>query len=80
MGQKINWAAMPRMLDLTNIFERIVDCFNQRPLSQQDFILPFHQAAFHVFTQMGDEFNSFAQQFFKQRLADITLVAKELSE
>ena len=34
MCQEVNRAAMPGMLDLTDIFERIIDRFNQRPLLQ----------------------------------------------
>jgi len=61
------------MFNLADIFERVIDSFDKRTFSQQDFFLPLHQPAFHICTHIGYQFNSLGQQFFKQALAGVRL-------
>ena len=70
---------MACMFNLRNIFELIVDGFNDRPFSQQNFIDERHQSIFHVGFQPGHQLNASLIQAGKQGLGDIAAVAKEFS-
>src|SRR5687767_6486686 len=68
------------MLDLRDILQLIDDRFNDRPLAQQQFVHQRHQTVLHVALDASDELHTSNKQFLKEFLADVTLVAKELSE
>lgn len=67
------------MLNLTYIFQFIVDCFNQSPFSQQDFIGDVHGCVFHIITDFSDQMNTTDEKGFKEFLRDIAFVTEEFS-
>ena len=68
------------MFDLGNVFQLIVDRFDQRTLSQQDFVHQRHQRVFHVASQGRDEVNASLPKGVKQVGRNVTFVAKKFSE
>jgi hypothetical protein len=56
IDRKVSRFAATSMLNLGNVFELVVDGFNEVAFTQEKLILEFHQAVFHVFTDAGNEF------------------------
>jgi hypothetical protein len=78
MDQESDGAAMARMLDLTDVFELIVDGLDDGPLAQQELIREGEQPIVHFFAQLGDEAKSLGdQELLRQRLREITLITIE---
>lgn len=50
MDDKIDRAAVTRMLDLGNILELINDGLNDRSFAQQQLVRKVHEMSLHVFT------------------------------
>ena len=51
----IDHAAMPGVLDLLDIFDLVVDGFNDGPLAQRQLIDHGHQFVVHVPANFGDQ-------------------------
>jgi len=62
VNHKIGNASVAGMFDLRDIFQLIIDGFDNRAFPQQNFIHERHQAIAHIFLQLGDELNSFFKQ------------------
>lgn len=72
---------MPRMFDLANIFELVIDRFNDRSLTYQPFINQAHQRILHILAQSRDQLESqITEQLLKQWLGEIAFVADEFAE
>ena len=50
------------MFDLAEVFELVVDRFNQGPLSQEDLVDEGKQLGLHVLAELGDEFDPLGSQ------------------
>ncbi len=48
IDQEVDRAAMARMLELTNVFELIIDRFNDGPLAQELFVRQLKQVITHT--------------------------------
>ena len=46
---------MTGMLDLHDVFQLIVDDFNNRPFAQQQLVGQRHQFVMHVLAELGDQ-------------------------
>jgi len=68
------------MLNLTYIFQFIVDYFNQSPFSQQDFIGDVHRRIFHIVTYFSDQMNTTDEKGLKKFLRDIAFVSEEFPQ
>ena len=55
INKEVKWTAMAGMLDLRDIFQLVVDCFNDRAFTQRKCIKQRQQLVFHVVTYLGDE-------------------------
>src|SRR5437588_12596429 len=65
---------MARMLDLTDVFELIIDDLDDRSLALEKLVRQLQQAV----AQLGNEANTMRdQELLSQRLEEIALIAKE---
>lgn len=77
---EIRDATVAGVFDLRNVFELIVDCFNQRPLSEHQFVPQGNQPWLHVLAKGGDQLQALVPQLRKQGLRNVSLVAEKFSE
>jgi len=68
------------VFNLANVFEEIVDRFDDSPLTEQDFVSHIHEFVLHVFLQLGNEMNTAAVEFLEQRSRKIAFVSENLAE
>jgi len=80
IDQEIGHAAVASVFDLGNVFQLVVDGFDDRPLPQQHFVGQGHEAVLHVLAHRGDEFNAMFKELLEELLRDIAFVAKEFTE
>ena len=71
---------MSGMLNMTDVFELIVDRLNDRPLSEHNLVVKVHERVLHVLPDFGDQVYVIHEQAFEEILTDIPPVGKELSE
>ena len=76
---KICNATVSGVFDLRNVFELIVDRFNQRSLPEHQFVPQRYQPWLHVLTNGGDQLQALVPQLRKQGLGDVSLVAEKFS-
>src|SRR5262252_8229569 len=69
---------MPGVLNLTNVFQLIVDGLDESVLAQEQFVPEVHYAMLHVPAHFGEQFETQAEEHIRQGLRDITAVSKEL--
>lgn len=67
------------MFNLRNVLQLIIDSFNQRPFSENDFIGYAHKGVSHVVLDFGNQLYPIHEQVLKQCLAYISFVATQLS-
>ena len=70
---------MARMLNLRNVFELIINGFNDAAFSQQNLIEQGDDFGFHVFLELGDQFNVVHGQKFSELLGDVNFVAEQFA-
>ncbi len=58
IDQEVDRTAMARMLDLTDVFELIIDGLNNGLLAQEQLVGEREQAIVHLFTELGDQLKS----------------------
>jgi len=68
------------MFNLRNIFELVIDDFNNGPSSQHNFVGKHHQSIFHVLSDPSNQFQALLKKFFKQGLRNVTFVTKHFNE
>ena len=68
------------MFDLRHVLQLIVDCLDQRPLSQEDFVGDRHELAFHVALQLCYQLYAVHEKPGKEILAYVPLVSDQLAE
>lgn len=72
---------MARMLNLADVFELIIDGFNDGALAQEQLVREGEQPVAHVFAQLGDQRKTLGdEELLGQRLGEIALIAKEFAE
>ena len=65
------------MFDLADVFELVVDRFNQGPFSQEDLVDEGKQLGLHVLAELGDEFDPLGSQRLEELLGDVATVADD---
>ena len=81
MCQEVERTAMAGMLNLTDVFELIVDALDDRPFAQEELVREGHHDVAHVFAQFGDELGTLSEQeLLGEGVGDIAFVTKELAE
>ena len=58
MDQEIDGTAMARVLDLTDVFELIVDGLDEGALAQEQLVREQQQAIVHLLAQLADQAQS----------------------
>jgi hypothetical protein len=80
VDQKVDGAAMARMLDLRDVFELISDGLDGGAFAEQELVGPVEQPIVHLFAQFGDELKPLGhQQLLGEWLREIAFIAKELA-
>ena len=67
---------MAGMLDLGDVFELIVNRFEQRSLAQYQFVQHGQEFVLHVFAQFGNELYILGEESRKARLGDVAPIPK----
>ena len=67
------------MLDLADVFQFIINCFNQRPFAQQYFVIDIHERVFHIVSDFSNQMNSINKEHFKQTFGNIAFITKEFA-
>ncbi len=70
---------MPRMFNLCDVLQLVIDSFNQRPFSENNFIGYAHEGVSHVVLDFGNQLYPIHEQVLKQCLTYISFVAAQLS-
>jgi hypothetical protein len=67
---------MAGMFDLANIFQFVVDNFDDGTFAKYDFVGVRHDSAFHILFQTGDELYAIDKEHFKEFFSGISFVGK----
>jgi hypothetical protein len=78
--QKVYRTAAPGMFNLADVFQFIVNCFNNRAFPEKYFIPDAHQAIFHIAFDTGNQVQSILKKQFAQGCRNIAFVTIELAE
>ena len=68
------------MFNLTDIFEKIIDAFNDSTLAKKNFVGHVHELVLHVFPELGDKVNAVGVELFKQIGGKIASVGENLAK
>lgn len=82
IDQEIGGTAVTGMGNLRDIFELVVNGFDNRAFARHHFIEEWQEAGFGgllLFLGHGNELNALVKEAFKERLGDVALIAKEFA-
>ena len=79
VDNKIIKTSMPWMFHLCYILEFIIYGFYNGPLPEKQFVRKCHQCTFHIAFQLGYKLYAVDKLSFKEILADVSLIADQLS-
>lgn len=65
---------MPRVFNLRDIFQLVIDRFYKGPFAQHDFVRDRHQRVPHVALDLSNKLYPIHKQELKELFADISLV------
>ena len=68
IDQAIDGRAMPRMLDLGNVFQLVNNGFDDGTLAQQQAVCQGHQAIFHVVFELSNQLDPRDNSLLKEIL------------
>ena len=68
------------MFNVADVFEFVVDGFNERPFPQQDFVVQVHERVLHVLLEFGHKVYVVNEETFKKLLAYVASIGKNLAE
>ncbi len=68
------------MFNVADVFEFVVDGFNEHPFPQQDFVVQVHERVLHVLLELGHKVYVVNEEPFEKLLAYVSPVGKNLSE
>jgi hypothetical protein len=71
---------MPGVLNLTDIFQLVIDRFDQCPLAEQEFVPQLHEPIFHVPADFRQQLKPLPPQRVVQRLGDIPPLSTALAK
>jgi superoxide dismutase len=70
---------MARVLNLLDVFELIVDAFDDRALAQSQLIHQWHEFVMHVLADLGDQVQAALPEFVEKALGDVAPIRDELA-
>ena len=68
---------MAGVFDLGDVFQLVIDRFNQGTLSQQQLVLQSHQPILHVLFDGGNQLQVLIHQLLPQGFGNVSLVPKQ---
>jgi len=71
---------MAGMLNIADIFQEIIDTFDDSTLAKQEFVSQIHELVFHVLADFRNQLNIPVPEFGKQFRRHIALVGEQLAE
>lgn len=80
IGYEVINGAMPRMFYVADIFEFVVDGLDERPFSEQNFVVQVHKQVLHVLPDLRDKVYVVNKKSIEKVLAYVAPVSKQLSE
>jgi hypothetical protein len=78
--QEICWAAMTTVFNLGNVFQLIVDGFDQHPFAQEQFVVEPDQAWFHIPLDRGEQFYATLHQPRKPLFGQIAFITDQFAK
>jgi hypothetical protein len=69
---------VPRLLNVTDIFQLIMNGLNQGALAQEPCVPQTHHAIFHVLAEFGEQCEPLAQEEVMQGLRNVASIPTEL--
>lgn len=66
--QEVKTTAVTRMLNLTNVFELVIDRFNDGSFTQQNLIHKLDKAILHILAPSSNHLQALGIKLLKQRL------------
>ena len=79
VAYEIAKTSMSRMLSLSNVLQFVIHCLYYSPLSEKQFVGYGHQCSLHVTLQFRYKLYAIHKEPFEKTLANVSLVANELS-
>jgi hypothetical protein len=68
------------MFDLTDIFEKIIDTFDDTTFAEKNFVCNTHKFVFHIFHNFGNKMNAVGVELFKQRSRNTASVSEQFTK
>ena len=70
---------MASMFNLGDVLQLIINSFDNRAFSEQDFVREGHEFIFHIFLNLGNELKVLPKQEIKERLGNVAFITEELT-
>ena len=70
---------MARVLNLLDVFELIVDAFDDRALAQSQLIHQWHEFIVHVLSDFGDQVQTTLPEFVEEALRNVATISNEFT-
>ena len=80
IDQEIVDTAMPRMGDLRNILQLVIDRLNDGPFAQEQLVHQGQQSILHILANGRNQLNATSKQRLKELLGNVALVREQLPE
>jgi hypothetical protein len=77
---KVVHGAMTGMLYLTDVFQFIIDCFDNRTFAKHYSVIKAHQTVFHIAFDTCYQMNAIIEKHLKKRRRNISFITKKFSE
>jgi hypothetical protein len=68
---------MATVFDLRDVFELVIDGFDDGPFAQQPFVRERDQAVFHIPLDGGKQLDPLGKELLKQPLGEIAFIAQQ---
>ena len=68
INEEIEGATMPGMLNLTDVFELVIDGFDDGSFAQQNLVKQLNEGVFHILSALGNQLKTLLKEGLKQRL------------
>jgi hypothetical protein len=79
INHEIGDAVVASVLNLGDVFELVMDGFDNSALAEQELIPQRQELRFHVLANGGNQLQALLEEGIKQLLGEIALVAEELA-
>ena len=77
IDEKIGWTPMATVFDLRDVFELVIDRFDDDPFAQEPLVRARDQAVFHIPLDGGKQLDPVSKELLKHPLGEIAFVAQQ---